>query len=220
MAASINIDLKTLAKLPRALTISTVLLAVNLGAWFLGMPELELMLEEVKGETKKIEGEIGDFRRRLNTLRTERANLAKLEGEYRALIDSGFFQVQDRLEAERRLRALAETHRLVGPLAFQIMAEKHEALPGNVGLDLVASELQIALRAGHDGEVMKFLAELAAGGLSGRLTLDRLALARVKEPTPSVLADLRAGKAVELVEGDARFRWVTLRKTPPKGDAK
>jgi len=220
MATSINIDLKDLAKLPRALTVSAAILIVNLGAWFFAVPELEAWLDEIKGETKKIEGEISGFRQRLNTIRNERANLAKLEEEYRALLDAGWFQPQDRLEAERRLRALAEAHRLVSPLAFQILAEKYESVPGNVGIDLVASEIQLTLRAVQDGDVMAFLAELGKGGLPGRVTLDRLALARVKEPSPALLADLRAGKVVELVEGDVRFRWVTLRKTPPKGDGK
>ncbi|MBI4969786.1 MAG: hypothetical protein HZC25_16835 [Rhodospirillales bacterium] len=220
MAASINIDLKDLAKLPRALTVSAAILIVNLGAWFFAVPELEGWLDEIKGETKKIEGEISGFRQRLNTIRNERANLAKLEEEYKALLEAGWFQPQDRLEAERRLRALAEAHRLVLPLTFQILAEKYEAVPGNVGIDLVASEIQLTLRAVQDGDVMAFLAELGKGGFPGRVTLDRFALARVKEPSPALLADLRAGKVVELVEGDVRFRWVTLRKTPPKGDGK
>jgi hypothetical protein len=216
-----NLDalkLDDLAKIPKRILAAALVVLLNILVWFLGIPELESWDEASQREIKRIEGEISQTRQRLNLTQKEVASLGKLEENYRAVLEQGLTAPQDRLAAERIIEAARAASRLGrDDVKFTIQAEKFQPVTlGSANYEQSTSIIEFSFGALADRDVLSFIGTFSAS-MPGRIVVDTLSLRREGELNGETLAKLRAGQTVALVKGEAKLRWITLRKPPEKG---
>jgi hypothetical protein len=132
-----------------------------------------------------------------------------------ALLERGLTRPQDRLAAATLLDELRTRHRLndihysFGP------AREQPAGPGRLARIVVrTSEVEIDMSGVTDVDLLAFCRAVAAT-MPGDVKVTRLQLARLAEPDAGALAQLRAGRAVTLVEGRLEFQWRSLIELQP-----
>jgi hypothetical protein len=143
-------------------------------------------------------------RARLETARRERDNLRESADIFRTLVDRGILQGERRLDMVELINGLRSRHQLFA-LDYEIAAQRPLPLAGGrtyPAVDVLASRVQLRMRALHEGDVLGFVEGLAASR-QGFFPLDRCAMRRLEAATPDALAPR--------VEAECAFEWITLK---------
>jgi hypothetical protein len=212
------LKLEDLAKVPKRILASALFVVLNILAWFFGIPELEAWGETSRREITKIEGEISQTRQRLNLAQKEVASLGKLEEDYKAVLDKGLMEPQDRLAAERIIEAARHASRLArSETKYTIHPEKFQPVTlGGANYEQSTSNIDFSLAALTDRDIFAFIEKFSAD-MPGRIVTDMVVLRREGELSGETLDKVQAGGTIALVKGEAKMRWITLRKPAAKG---
>lgn len=145
-----------------------------------------------------------DAQARLATAERERDSLQESAEVFRALVERGMLQAENRLELVEMVNALRARHQLFA-LDYEIAPQRPlQIAAGRVypAVDVLASRVKLRMRALHEGDVLAFVEDLAAAP-DGFHPLDRCALRRIEAATPDLLAPR--------VEAECAFEWITLK---------
>jgi len=163
-----------------------------------------LYLEHERKSRQSAGQRLEQWRSRLETARRERDNLRESAEVFRTLVGRGILQGERRLDMVELINGLRTRHKLFA-LEYDIAAQRALPLPGGrtyPAVDVLASRVKLRMRALHEGDVLGFVADLAASR-QGFFPLDRCALRRIEAASPEALAPR--------VEADCAFEWITLK---------
>ena len=124
---------------------------------------------------------------------------------FRELVDRGLLAGERRIDLVEMVNGLRARHRLFA-LDYEIAPQRPLKLPGGrafAAVEVLASRVQLRMRALHEGDVLDFIAELAASR-KGFYPVDRCAMRRL-EAEPDALQPR--------VEAECALEWITLKET-------
>ena len=153
--------------------------------------------------------------RNLNDERTTVAeDLAYLQANqtsYDMLLERGLLAEPDRLAAARLLEQLRVRHGLNG-IRYSFSPQAETPLgPGRLArMTLLSTNVAIDMTGITDLDLLAF-ARAVASDFPGNVRVVGFSLQRRAEAEPGVLARLRAGERVDLVDGRLQFEWRALR---------
>jgi hypothetical protein len=154
----------------------------------------------------------------MHSLNHERAtvdeDLAYIEahqGAYEALLAGGLVAEQDRLAAARLLEQLRDRHGLhVVRYSFSPRREAPLGQGRLAQMTLLTTEVTVDMTGVTDLDLLAFVNSVG-DSFSGDVRVVGLSLQRRFDAAPSLLARLRAGERVDMVEGRLQFEWRVLR---------
>jgi hypothetical protein len=149
----------------------------------------------------------------LDVAAMELENLAQSGDAYAKLLEQGFLDPQDRLEASKLLDRLRKANGLTS-ISYEIAPEKtfDDPVVRNSGFTVTSTRITITMEGLLDTDLIEFV-RAVVDELPGQVRLVTLILERLSTPTDESLAILRDGRSVDLVTGEAVIEWRTLR--PP-----
>jgi hypothetical protein len=157
--------------------------------------------------------------RKLRSLSSERAlseeegaYLAANQAAYQALVEGGLLDPPDRLAVAAELERLQQAHGL-NAIRYSFSPQLARPLgPGsNGGLSVLSTSVTIEMFGITDNDMLAFARALQTD-LPGDVRLTELRLHRREVVDNALLARLRAGEAIDLVEGHLAFEWRTLHR--------
>jgi hypothetical protein len=135
----------------------------------------------------------------------ERAYLESNRTAYQALVEDGMLAPPDRLAVAALLERLQEAHGL-NAIRYSFSPQFERSGPGDGRLSVLSTNVTIE-RFGITYNDMLGFAEAVLSDLPGDIRVTGLRLSRRETVDASVLNRLRAGEAIDLVEGLLTFEW-------------
>jgi hypothetical protein len=195
----------------RALRTPLILLGVNLAAAAL----VALVVYGYAGNQISTRNRLASTMQNLNSQRTTVAeDLAYIEvnqTSHEMLLEGGLVAAQDRLAAARLLEQLRARHGVNG-IRYSFSPQREAPLgPGRLArMTLLSTDVTIDLTGVTDRDLLAF-ARGVASELPGDVRVVAFSLERRSEILPELLARLRAGEPVDLVDGRLQLEWRALR---------
>ena len=192
-----------------------ILLGVNLMAGMLAAG----VVYGYAGNQVSLRDQLTSAMRNLNAERTTVAeDLAYLQANqtsYDLLRERGLLAEPDRLAAARLLEQLRVRYGLNG-IRYSFSPQAEAPLgPGRLArMTLLATDVAIDMTGITDIDLLAF-ARAVARDFPGNVRVVGFSLQRRAEADPGVLARLRAGERVDLVDGRLQFEWRALRWEGP-----
>ena len=194
-----------------ALRTPLILLGVNLIAGVLAAG----VVYGFAGNQASLRDQLTSAMRNLNDERTTVAeDLAYLQANqagYQRLLDRGLLSAPDRLAAARLLERLRVRHRVNG-IRYSFSPEREAPVgPGGLArMTLLSTDVTIDMTGITDIDLLAF-ARAVVTDFPGNVRVVGFSLQRRSAVEPGVLARLRAGERVDLVDGRLQFEWRALR---------
>lgn len=136
----------------------------------------------------------------------ERAYLASNRATYQALVERGLLTPPDRLAVAALLERLQAAHGL-NAIRYSFSPQLERASePGDGRLSVLSTNVTIEMFGITDNDMLGF-AEAVLSDFPGDVRVTGLRLSRRETVDASVLNRLRAGEAIDLVEGLLTFEW-------------
>ena len=187
----------------RNLRVSWILLALSIATAIGIVLASQWYRERESRQGSQAERRLQEARGRVEAARRERDSLQESADTFRMLVDRGLLQGEHRLDLVEMVNALRTRHQLFS-LDYEIAPQRPLQLPGGrvyPAVDVLASRVQVRLRALHEGDVLGFVQDLGQSR-QGFYPLDRCLMKRVDAPEDSVQPH---------VEADCAFEWITLK---------
>ena len=194
-------------RLPVVLAALNVALLAVLLSYLLPLSgDLELRRNNLQNSSMRV-------RASLDVAAMELEKLAQSGDAYEKLLEGGFLEPQDRLEASKLLDRLREAYGLTS-ISYEIAPERtfDDPLARNSGFTVASTTISISMDGLLDTDLIEFV-RAVVDELPGQVKLVTLILERSSTPTDESLAILRDGRSVDLVTGEAVLEWRVLR--PP-----
>ncbi len=195
----------------RALRTPLILLGLNLMAGALAAG----VVYGYAGNQLSVRNHLTSTLQHLNSRRTTVAeDLAFVQANqtsYEMLLERGLLAEQDRLAAARLLEQLRARYR-VNSLHYSFGPQRDAPLgPGELAqMTLLSSDVTIDMTGVTDLDLLAF-ARGVASELPGDVRVVAFSLERRSDALPDLLARLRAGQPVDLVDGRLQLEWRVLR---------
>ncbi len=192
-----------------------ILLGVNLMAGMLAAG----VVYGYAGNQVSLRDQLTSAMRNLNAERTtvaeDLAYLQANQASYDLLRERGLLAEPDRLAAARLLEQLRVRYGLNG-IRYSFSPQAEAPLgPGRLArMTLLATDVAIDMTGITDIDLLAF-ARAVARDFPGNVRVVGFSLQRRSEADPGVLARLRAGERVDLVDGRLQFEWRALRWEGP-----
>lgn len=187
-----------------------VLIAVN---GVLGGLAYLVLQPNIDGMNKKhqvLKGEISKLQNDITQLQTEFVQIGESKERYKVLQDEGFFNDQNRRNAELKLEEIQARSRLISAVV-SIGSGKLEVTPETkaVNYGLLNSLISVKVEAVNDLDVFHYI-DLIENSLPGYVSLSELSLDRKADLTSASLRALSSDKQPFLVEANLKFSWRTM----------
>ena len=144
-----------------------------------------------------------ETRARVESARRERDSLAESADVFRALVERGLLQTEQRLDLVELVNALRVRHQLFG-LDYEIAPQRPLALASGrsfLAVDVLASRVKLRARALHEGDILGFIDDLTRSR-QGFYPVDRCVLRRLEAPADAIEPH---------VEAECTLEWITLK---------
>jgi hypothetical protein len=187
-----------------------VAVALVLGSYWYWQFEKRNDEQSVRAQ-REINSRVDNARRELNDLRESAQN-------YQRLIATGMFVSESRLDLVEAMAALKQRHQLLS-MRYTVKPQR----PLNIvnanypAVDVLASRVELTVRATHDGDLVSFLDEFPRLK-RGFFPLDRCVMKRLDRRTGATGAADQAASSAESstdtrakVEAICALEWITLR---------
>jgi hypothetical protein len=161
---------------------------------------------------REINSRVDNARRELNDLRESAQN-------YQQLTAAGMFVPESRLDLVEAMAALKQRHQLLS-MRYTVKPQR----PLNIvnanypAVDVLASRVELTVRATHDGDLVAFLDEFPRLN-RGFFPLDRCVMKRLDRRAGADQADTSADTRAK-VEATCALEWITLRDKRNPGTAR
>ena len=188
-----------------------ILLGVNLVAGMLAAG----VVDGYAGNQVSLRDQLTSAMRNLNAERTtvaeDLAYRQAHQASYDMLLERGLLAEPDRLAAAQLLEQLRVRYGLNG-IRYSFSPQAEAPLgPGRLArMTLLTTDVAIDMTGITDIDLLAF-ARAVARDFPGNVRVVGFSLQRRAEPDPGVLARLRAGERVDLVDGRLQFEWRALR---------
>ncbi len=172
--------------------------------------------DNAENQLNGLNGQIGTLQTDITTIKEQIQKTQEHMPYYDRLADIGFFDNQDRFEAERVIQNIQNTSG-VRSASFSIgeLVDINEPLAEQAGHRLVMSPVEVKnLQAFNDIEVYKLL-YMINNNFSGHTRLKSLKLERplvITQESLDALSDLE--RNIGFVTGTAEFEWYTMLEKP------
>ncbi len=195
----------------RALRTPLILLGVNLVAGVLAAGVVYDYAGHQLSSRHRVVTALHDLNSQRTTVAENLAFLHANQASYEMLLGHGLLAEQDRLAAARLLEQLRVRHR-VNSIHYSFSPQRAAPLgPGRLAqMTLLSSDVTIDLTGVTDLDLLAF-ARGVANQLPGDVRVVGFSLERRSAVEPDLLARLRAGQPVDLVDGRLQFEWRALR---------
>ena len=160
--------------------------------------QLQSAMQGLNGQRKRISDELAYIEINRNA--------------YDTLIDDGLLAPQDRLAAADLLNRLSREHRL-NEIHYSFDPQRSEPLgvPGRSDLVVAVTNVTIDITAISDIDLLGFVKAIMAH-FPGDVRVAGLRVERRRAVDQHLLARLKRGDLVPVVEGQLEFQWRTLRR--------
>jgi hypothetical protein len=207
---AIDLSFAKLAALPRRLKIVVLVILLDLlliaAAAFVDSGDLG----EQAARVGQLRGQVAQLRRQGGELRSQIARYSDLLDVYNRAVAAGLLQRPDGTRLVSAITGYAGQCHLVD-LHYRLEAEdvtKDPKARYQPSVTVVSLESGATL----DSDVMTFWDDVL-DSLPAHYRVNEATIERTRSLTPSVLADLRAGRPVSLVNARLSLRWSSLQKT-------
>ncbi len=190
-----------------------VLAALNVALLAVFFSYLEPLSSDLEFRRNNLHNSSVRVRASMDVAAMELEKLAQSGDAYAKLLEQGFLDPQDRLEASKLLDRLRKVYGLTS-ISYEIAPERtfDDPLVRNSGFTVTSTTITIKMGGLLDTDLIEFV-RAVVDELPGQVRLVTLVLERLPTPTDESLAILRDGRSVDLVTGEAVIEWRTLR--PP-----
>lgn len=202
-----------LPKIIGQVRLPVVLAALNVALLAVFFSYLEPLSSDLELRRNNMQNSSVRVRASLDVAAMELEKLAQSGDAYAKLLERGFLDPQDRLEASKLLDRLRKAYGLTS-ISYEIAPERtfDDPLVGNSGFTVASTTITITMDGLLDTDLIEFV-RAVVDELPGQVRLVTLILERSSTPTDESLATLRDGRSVDLVTGEAVLEWRVLR--PP-----
>ena len=194
-------------------TVLLVVLAAMTGAfYYYSYIHLAPAQRIVKTKVSVKQGEISTMRQEMTELKNGFNKFLDYKQKYDNIVSLGFFDDQNRLEAQKLIQLIQEKSRVISakyairPLK-QEDNERAEAADHNV----VATEIDFNIDAVEDSDIYDFFFMLTQG-FPGHIEVRNFSITKVADVTQPLLRKIGSGDPEAVVQGTISITWRTLRK--------
>lgn len=158
---------------------------------------------------------------KISTMRAEMAELqagydkfVDIKDDYDQIVAVGFFDDQNRLEAQKLIRIIQEQSRVISAkYSIKPLTEAVNESAKAAGKVLVETSADFILEAVEDADIYNFVFMLSEG-FPGHIEIQEFNIKKVKDVTQPLLRQIGSGQATTLVEATMKVTWRTLRDDP------
>ncbi|MCB1563733.1 MAG: hypothetical protein KDJ75_09180 [Alphaproteobacteria bacterium] len=186
------------------------LIAAN--ALFAGLLYVYLQPQLVKKERelRSMRGQITNVRTDINRMQVEFEQLEEQRAEFEALRSHGFFNDQQRREAEIVFQRIQDKSRVISAVATVragVVEDSKEAQKSDH--KILKSPVEVKLEAMDDTDIMRYL-YLIRTFFPGHITIEDVKMGRDAEITGTVLRSIASGGRPALVHAQIKASWRTM----------
>ncbi|MBF0267606.1 MAG: hypothetical protein HQL44_03330 [Alphaproteobacteria bacterium] len=206
-----------LRALPIGLILSAVVLALNLGFWGLGLPEIEAETERLQAEQGRLGGEVSALDGKIAALRKELSGMREMTDSYKSEMEKGTFEPENRLRANELLADIKARHVALSWLEpfseYRLNIEpggNYAVSAGGKSYNWFASPVHINIEMVHDRHFYQFAYD-AMNSLSGVTLLKKMRLERKSRQAfvKDVENRKNDAKLTLPINAELEFMWVT-----------
>lgn len=171
---------------------------------------LKPQIQKSQHELTKNTSEISEMTENMGKLVDGMSNFALQREEFELIQRTGFFEQQDRVEADQRLNAMQKESRLI-TARYSIKPatiDKNEIVK-EAGYKILNTEIDLTLEALEDADIYKFL-YLLNHGFPGHISIVDLKITRDKEVTQPLLRRIGVGDSTPIILAEIRVNWRTM----------
>lgn len=173
---------------------------------------MEPARQEAEGQLNRLDREIRTLRNDILNVKEEIETTERNTPYFEQLEELGFFQRQDRFQAERLIQDIrAQSGVQSANFSIEPLVDIDDNRAARAGHRLIMSHVRISnINAYTDLEIYRFL-YLINNRFPGHTRLSRFQLERSGDITPSSLAQLSEdADTAGFVRGSAEFQWLTM----------
>lgn len=194
----------------RRILLLFILIVLNAGA--AGILYGYLIPDQMKTERnlRMMRGQIGNVQRDIDRLLVEFDQLEEQQARFDALRDEGFFNEQNRREAEDLLRQIQDSAKVVSAVANINPGELEENTEAaKAGHRVLRSNVEITIEALDDIDVYRYL-YLLEEYFPGHISFQKIEMIREKDVNAAVLRAVASGMNPPLVKAEIDLAWRTM----------
>lgn len=187
-----------------------VLIAINAMLAFWVYTNLSPKYENQDRQLRTVQGQINTTRQSLDQILTEFGQIERQKEHFETLKKRGFFDEQNRIEAQNLLQEILYKSQVVSARAT-IGGGKVSDPPAlsEAGHQVLTSPISIEITALEDVDIYRYL-WLLEKGFSGYIHVKTFNLNRQADITREILQSIISGQNPEIVSAKIEADWVTL----------
>ena len=169
---------------------------------------------EKEREQRVLRGRIAGLSADIDRLQIEFDQLEDQRAQYESLREQGFFDEQNRRNAEKLLEKVQKEATVISAVA-NIQAGEFVSDPEAQKSEhkILASEITVKLEALEDADIYRYI-YLVKKYFPGRITLTEVSMERAQEVNATVLRAIADGKNIPLIEAEIKMLWRTMIPDP------
>jgi hypothetical protein len=205
----INLDMARFNALPLRLKLVAAVIALDLLLLAVAAFFEDQELHERQAAVGQLRGQVAQLRRQSADLRQQLARYPELLAHFKGASEKGLLQKRD---AEKLVEAVTDFSAIHQVQNLHYRLEAEDIKPDPKARYLLGSTI-VSLEGGSvlDGDALAFWDEVL-GSLPAHYRVTEATIEKVREVSPQVLADLRAGRPVPLVHAKLSLRWSSLQR--------
>ncbi|NCO02965.1 MAG: hypothetical protein GW903_02100 [Alphaproteobacteria bacterium] len=160
------------------------------------------------------QGAISSMRQEMVDLQAGYDKFVDIKDEFDQIQSLGFFDDQNRLEAQNLIRIIQEQSRVISAkYSIKPLNEEQNEAAKVAGKILVATNADFIIQAVEDADIYNFVFMLTEG-FPGHIDIQEFNIKKLKDVTQPLLRQIGSGDAVPLVEATMKLTWRTLKDDP------
>lgn len=191
-----------------------ILLGLVAGGYYYSYIYLAPAKLSIQREAGVEQGKISSMRQEMADLQAGYDKFVDIKDDYDQIQGIGFFDDQNRLEAQKLIRVIQEQSRVISAkYSIKPLDEEDNESAKAAGKILVATNADFIIQAVEDADIYNFIFMLTEG-FPGHIEIQQFNIKKLKDVTQPLLRQIGSGKATALVEATMKVTWRTLKDDP------